>query len=188
MKKLNLIGHVYNRLLVLESAPCIGGRSAWKCICDCKNIKIVKTEELRNGDTKSCGCLNDEQRSARAKNMYTKCIKYTPMEASARKVWRNSYKEMSYNEFYELSQQNCFYCGELPSNCQNAAVGINSSEHMKKNGYFTYNGLDRVDNTLPHTKENCVPCCANCNYSKRDRSIDDFKKWIEKVYLVFVAK
>lgn len=27
-------------------------------------------------------------------------------------------------------------------------------------------GCDRIDNTLPHTKENVVPCCFKCNCKK----------------------
>lgn len=29
----------------------------WKCLCDCGNLSIVHGRELRNGSTKSCGCL-----------------------------------------------------------------------------------------------------------------------------------
>jgi hypothetical protein len=187
MKKVDLVGRRYHRLVVLEKAePIIGstGRknSAWKCQCDCGKIKIVKMDHLRAGHTKSCGCWNDEQRSARAERMYSKVIKYTPREASARRIWKGNYEEMPFEDFYELSQLNCFYCERPPSNCQNAAVGRNSSQNMKDNGYFTYNGLDRIDNTLPHTKENCVPCCFACNYSKRDKTIKDFRQWIIQVY------
>jgi hypothetical protein len=73
----------------------------------------------------------------------------------------------------------------LPSNVQNAA-GKYSSNKMKKEGYFTYNGLDRLDNTLPHSNENCVACCKYCNYAKRERSLEDFKVWLAKVYQFFV--
>ena len=176
------MGQKFNRLLVLEAAPSIGGRTAWKCECDCGNKKDIKTEELRSGGTKSCGCWNNEQRSARAEKMYSACIKYTPQEASARKIWQNRYSEISFEDFFELSQQNCHYCDAPPSNNQNAAAGKNSSENIKENGIFNYNGLDRVDNTLPHTKENCVPCCKYCNFAKRERTQEEFRTWINNLY------
>jgi hypothetical protein len=181
MRKLNLIGQKYHKLIVLEEAPTINGRSAWLCRCDCGVLKIIKTENLRDGSTQSCGCWNREQSSKRAENMYSKCIKYAPEEASARRIWQKTYQEMPYEDFYMFSQQNCYYCGEPPSNYQNVATKL-SSQNMKKNGNFTYNGLDRLDNSKPHSKENCVACCKYCNYAKRERSVDDFKLWIKKVY------
>lgn len=180
MRKLNLIGQKFFKLLVLEEVSSINNRTAWKCLCDCGIIKIVKTDNLRDGSTKSCGCWNDEQRSKRAENMYSKCIKYTPIEASARRVWKKIYNEMSYEDFYILSQQNCYYCNSPPNNYQNAA-GRNSSKNMKENGSFIYNGLDRIDNNLPHDIENVVPCCKWCNYAKRERSFEEFKSWIVKI-------
>lgn len=190
MKKLNLIGHKYHRLTVLEEAEDIQGKSkgrvAWKCLCDCGNIKIIKAEHLRDGTTKSCGCLCDEKRSERARKMYSVRTLYTPQEASARKIWRTTYSEMVFEDFYDLCQKNCYYCGKEPSNYQNAAVGKFSSEKVKTDGYFTYNGLDRVDNSLEHTKENCVPCCKQCNYAKRDQTLEDFKLWISTVYNYFI--
>ena len=57
----NRIGEKYGHLLVIEQAPNIitpNGRShvAWKCLCDCGNEKIVRSDCLQNGYTKSCGC------------------------------------------------------------------------------------------------------------------------------------
>ena len=54
---------------------------------------------------------------------------------------------------------------------------------MKQNGDFIYNGLDRIDNSKNHSKENCVACCKYCNYAKRERSFSEFKEWINRVYL-----
>lgn len=185
MKKLNLVGQKFERLTVLKEAPSIGGRSAWECQCDCGTVKNIKTEELRSGGTKSCGCWNQEQRSLRAENMYSKRIKYSAIEATARKVWKNNYEEMLYEDFYTISQQNCHYCNSQPSNTWNIADN-RSSKRMKDNGKFTYNGLDRLDSTKPHSKENCVACCKYCNYAKRERSVEEFKEWLIKTYKFFM--
>lgn len=184
MEKLDLKGQRYHKLIVLESVESIEGRSAWKCQCDCGIIKIIKTENLRNGDTKSCGCWNNEQRSSRSKKMYSKVIKYTPMEATAHSVWRKNYGEMSYEDFYTASQQECYYCGAPPSNEQNIADN-RSSQNMKDNGSFIYSGLDRLDSSLPHSRENCVACCKYCNYAKRERTVEEFKSWIIRVHDFF---
>lgn len=187
MRKLDLTGQKYYRLTVLESVAAVNGRSAWKCQCDCGIIKIVKTDDLRSGDTKSCGCWNQEQRSKRAENMYSKCVKYTPEEASARYIWKKRYSEMSFEDFYSLSQNNCHYCNEPPSNNQNVATKY-SSQNMKDSGYFTYNGLDRLDSTKPHSKENCVACCKYCNYAKRERTVEEFKLHVLSIYSHWASK
>lgn len=37
-------------------------------------------------------------------------------------------------------------------------------------------GVDRKDSSLPHTKENCVPCCIHCNSKKRSIPYDEYIK------------
>ena len=54
----NEVGKKYNRLLVIEkSINDKYGNTKWKCKCDCGNIVEVIGTSLRNGSTKSCGCL-----------------------------------------------------------------------------------------------------------------------------------
>jgi len=45
-------------------------------------------------------------------------------------------------------------------------------------------GLDRLDNTLGHTKNNVVPCCSRCNYLKRDMP---FAAWVYFVPAIKLA-
>lgn len=59
----DLTGKRYGRLVVIEKDKiCQKGRGvSWKCICDCGNIIHVSTQNLNEGKTKSCGCLNKER-------------------------------------------------------------------------------------------------------------------------------
>ena len=65
----NLSGNKYERLTALyatslrTSDRCI----IWKCQCDCGNIAYVSAKALKQKNTKSCGCLNTETRSALGK-------------------------------------------------------------------------------------------------------------------------
>lgn len=62
-----------------------------------------------------------------------------------------------------FSGQKCWYCGE-------------SDWHEL--------GVDRIDNTLPHTPDNIVPCCAECNKKKARRTYDEWLKilWTKTFY------
>lgn len=57
-KKIDLTGQQYGHLAVLGPAENIGARTAWLCQCDCGRQAVVKTQHLRSGHTKSCGCQN----------------------------------------------------------------------------------------------------------------------------------
>lgn len=46
---------------------------------------------------------------------------------------------------------------------------------------WTKMGCDRIDNSLPHTPDNVVPCCYHCNCKKHTTSYDEFMKQIGKV-------
>ena len=55
--------------------------------------------------------------------------------------------ELSEEEYKELMQQPCTYCGFLD----------------EKKGF---GGVDRMDSSKGYTKENCVSCCKKCNFMK----------------------
>lgn len=63
----NIVGRKFNRLMVLEQAEDYVDKKGkhyaqWRCKCDCGNELVVSGNHLKNGNTKSCGCLNDERR------------------------------------------------------------------------------------------------------------------------------
>lgn len=61
-KPKEMVGKVFHRLTVLEELKeRKGGNVCYECECVCGNIVKVKGKYLRNGDTKSCGCLNIEK-------------------------------------------------------------------------------------------------------------------------------
>lgn len=58
----DLTGKKFGRLTVevFAGRSRKGGHFIWKCICDCGKSKIVLGQSLRDGNTKSCGCLKRE--------------------------------------------------------------------------------------------------------------------------------
>ena len=66
MKKLNLSGERYGKLLVIkETEPIINPsgrkRTMWLCQCDCGNYHKASTDNLRSGEVTSCGCAKDSR-------------------------------------------------------------------------------------------------------------------------------
>lgn len=51
--RINLAGQKFGRLTVQEWA----GNGKWQCLCECGNVVLVQTNNLKNGNTQSCGCL-----------------------------------------------------------------------------------------------------------------------------------
>lgn len=65
---------------------------------------------------------------------------------------------LSDDEFADLVQQECHYCGSVDSM-----------------------GVDRVDSLGDYTVDNCVPCCGVCNRMKMDMTETDFINQIEAI-------
>ncbi len=62
---MDLAGQVFGRLTVIERAPNRGRRTMWSCRCSCGNLHQVNASKLRDGATRSCGCLWRESLDAR---------------------------------------------------------------------------------------------------------------------------
>lgn len=59
-----MIGTTYGRLTVVATEGAgIGAKSKWRCLCTCGNEKIARGDHLRNGVSRSCGCLARETAS-----------------------------------------------------------------------------------------------------------------------------
>lgn len=65
----NMIGKKFNRLIVLSTFKQDSrGRWHYKCKCDCGTICIKAGTHLQSDNTKSCGCIKNEQRRVYGKN------------------------------------------------------------------------------------------------------------------------
>lgn len=67
MKKIDMVGRKFGKLLVVSLSPNTSGkrrRLLYCCNCDCGKTNVEVTgEKLRSGATKSCGCLVKETAS-----------------------------------------------------------------------------------------------------------------------------
>jgi hypothetical protein len=63
MKKINLVGENFGKLLVIEEKGINKwGNSLFLCRCDCGGQKVIPSANLREGRTKSCGCMSSKHR------------------------------------------------------------------------------------------------------------------------------
>ena len=70
---IDLTGKRFGRLIALRYVGLSNHqghqrKARWECRCDCGNKKIVVSQNLRKGHTRSCGCLFIEMLKARAKH------------------------------------------------------------------------------------------------------------------------
>lgn len=62
---LNLVNQRFSRLTVVRLRPENPWTHRWECLCDCGKLIFTNSTQLRNGNTKSCGCIQREGASAR---------------------------------------------------------------------------------------------------------------------------
>lgn len=60
MSFIDLTGQRFGRAIALERDCSVKSRVFWRCVCDCGNFFSSPSQNLRNGQCKSCGCLQKE--------------------------------------------------------------------------------------------------------------------------------
>lgn len=60
-------GQKFGRLTVTGYAGSPDGYARWNCICDCGKSYVARGHTLRDGRTKSCGCLSKEVASKKSR-------------------------------------------------------------------------------------------------------------------------
>ena len=79
-------GNRHGKLVVIERQETPGKKRArWLCKCDCSNTAIVDGRSLRNGNTRSCGCLVSEIARQTKANPPTSDLRILSTEALCKK-------------------------------------------------------------------------------------------------------
>lgn len=167
---INVLGSTFTKLTVLERLPNTEyGCVLWKCQCACGNIRAVLTKDLRSGHTKSCGCSRAYANKRRSK----------PGSMLRQLMWsyrnnadkRNVQFSLTEKQFEVFVQGDCYYCGAPPSR-------IFGQKKIK----YVCTGIDRVNNAIGYTVDNCVSCCKVCNIFKRRMSKDEMLDFVKRIY------
>lgn len=146
MKKHNLLGRRFNRLLVIAPAQSKNGRTFWNCQCNCGNQKEIATTPLLNGLTQSCGCLHKE-RVSEAKKTHGQSKNHTTPEYVA---WLHM-KSRCYNEnndsYGRYGGRGITVCERWLESFENFFADIGKRPEGMS--------LERIDNSQGYTPQNC---------------------------------
>jgi hypothetical protein len=157
----DLTGQVFGKLTAIRSvrkpAKRGGTRCFWVCTCECGREVRTTSTNLHSGKSSGCASCNNGYKKRPFEGLYNSLV------GSCK---RRGYEiDLTYEEYVAFTdERNCHYCGE----------GLNWIPNGNARAGYK---LDRKDNSLGYTKDNCVVCCPRCNWAKQDHfTYDEWKQ------------
>ena len=175
----NEIGNKYGKLTVTKQGGSTSNQSVkWICNCDCGNKVEIVGANLRNGTSTSCGCNRGRKEEFNGSSVFKKTYN------TLKRVCKSSNKklELNFEEWYNLVNQNCYYCGLTPYDKHYSYSKKRYSKGIDQDNVEIFNGVDRIDSSKGYIKNNVVPCCTMCNRMKSDFNQNEFIKQIKLIY------
>lgn len=139
--KNDLTGQRFGRLMVLEFVPTQDRRSYWLCKCDCGAEKIIWAPDLKNGKTKSCGCLIKD-----------KITKHGDFDTRLYMIWsdmRQRCNNTNCRAYKYYGGRGILVCDEWKNSFENFRVWT------LNNGYTDELTIDRIDVNSNYEPANC---------------------------------
>ena len=135
---IDLTGQQFGMLKVVRKGKKLNGHQTWICICQCGNTCIKRSDHLRTGNTKSCGCAGK----------YGEGVTGTRLH----KIWRNM-KERCNNPNHKSYP---YYGGRGITVCDEWLCDFLTFQNWAlSNGYRDDLTIDRIDNSKGYAPENC---------------------------------
>lgn len=145
----------------------------WHCVCQCGTECTQIEYNLVRGFVTSCGCKQFESKEPAGLVGFRKVLgNYQTNAKKHSRVW-----DLTEDQFRAIVTSNCHYCNIPPR--QVSFSGRLAATRQRSS--FLYNGIDRLDNSLGYTLANSVPCCNQCNLSKKNYSLTEFIEWVRRV-------
>jgi 5-methylcytosine-specific restriction endonuclease McrA len=151
-------------------------RRMYICLCECGRTMHARSFALRHQIAYSCGCYVKETQAARlSKHGYDYLIRSLMRNYRHSAQRRNHEFMLTYEEFAQLIQSDCYYCGAKPHTQLKDYMRRLKTKDVSS---FRYNGIDRLDNARGYVLDNCVTACDVCNNAKSTLSYATFVEWI----------
>ncbi len=181
------IGEIFGKFIVISKSSFTDKRhnSYYECKCICGNNTVVIGSRLRLGKSSSCR----ECRYARVRKypgFASWSHKYSQYRHSATK--RKIEFNLNIDEFIALSSLACSYCGDGLRIYNVYAKDKRALSNLVKRSNILISGIDRVNSDKGYNLFNCVPCCADCNQMKSDKTLEQFLNHINKIINFYSPK
>lgn len=154
-KFIDLTGRRFGRLTVIERKG-VGndGCVTWLCRCDCGNMVVVRSRDLKSGATKSCGCYHKEHASTppRMSGEENPSYKHGQTGSKLYWIWSGMLQRCTNknNKGFHL------YGGRGIKVCEEWSNGFEAFyKWAMANGYSEGRSIDRIDGRGDYCPENC---------------------------------
>lgn len=140
----DLTGKTYNMLTVIKRLPNdSSGATVWECQCECGRITKVRSNNLKNGNVKSCGCLKHRSTSTTHNKSNTKLYG----------IW-NAMRQRCYNPNYHAYKN---YGGRGITICDDWVNSFNNFYNWAiNNGYQEGLSIERINVDDNYYPNNCT--------------------------------
>jgi hypothetical protein len=150
MNMIDLTGNRYGRLVVIGLDRVENKKTYWKCACDCGLAVVAVGNNLRSGNTSSCGCLRRETAKARGYEN-TKHGESHSNITRLYSIWAGMRRRCN----SPRSDAYVWYGSKGVKVCEEWGEYQNFREWAMSHGYADNLTIDRIDPSKDYCPENC---------------------------------